>query len=183
MGIRERYNPAMRRFGRWMFNGLTVLSLVLCVGACVMWVRSYSTATEATRIRWQRSTTFASTRGWLWILCYTNRSEKLNSPTQWFVHERTAWVFEPPLPYGDAELRVYGMTWCADHSGDGSWETNVRWPWLVLLFGTAPTIWMLRYARRRLRVRPGCCASCRYDLTGNISGVCPECGKPISVNP
>jgi hypothetical protein len=24
--------------------------------------------------------------------------------------------------------------------------------------------------------RPAVCPSCRYDLTGNVSGVCPECG-------
>jgi rubrerythrin len=23
------------------------------------------------------------------------------------------------------------------------------------------------------------CSYCGYDLTGNVSGVCPECGKPI----
>jgi hypothetical protein len=26
------------------------------------------------------------------------------------------------------------------------------------------------------RLRPGLCRSCGYDLTGNVSGVCPECG-------
>jgi len=25
---------------------------------------------------------------------------------------------------------------------------------------------------------PGLCGSCGYDLTGNISGICPECGMP-----
>jgi len=25
----------------------------------------------------------------------------------------------------------------------------------------------------------GYCCRCGYDLTGNISGVCPECGKPV----
>ncbi len=37
--------------------------------------------------------------------------------------------------------------------------------------------------RRRLteerawrRDRAGCCAACGYDLTGNVSGRCPECG-------
>lgn len=25
----------------------------------------------------------------------------------------------------------------------------------------------------------GCCPACGYNLTGNVSGVCPECGKPI----
>ena len=25
----------------------------------------------------------------------------------------------------------------------------------------------------------GHCRTCRYDLTGNVSGVCPECGTPV----
>lgn len=27
--------------------------------------------------------------------------------------------------------------------------------------------------------RPGACSKCGYDLTGNVSGVCPECGQEI----
>lgn len=26
----------------------------------------------------------------------------------------------------------------------------------------------------------GYCQNCRYDLSGNISGICPECGTRIS---
>jgi hypothetical protein len=26
----------------------------------------------------------------------------------------------------------------------------------------------------------GCCAHCGYDLTGNTSGICPECGTAIA---
>jgi hypothetical protein len=33
--------------------------------------------------------------------------------------------------------------------------------------------------RRRLRRPPGHCQSCGYNLMGNVSGVCPECGKQI----
>ena len=29
-------------------------------------------------------------------------------------------------------------------------------------------------------VPEGCCANCGYNLTGNVSGVCPECGLSIS---
>jgi hypothetical protein len=38
-----------------------------------------------------------------------------------------------------------------------------------------------RGARRRRRVRAsrGLCQTCAYDLTGNTSGVCPECGASI----
>ncbi len=32
----------------------------------------------------------------------------------------------------------------------------------------------------RRRLRPGQCSGCGYDLTGNISGTCPECGQAIA---
>ena len=35
---------------------------------------------------------------------------------------------------------------------------------------------ILRTAVRRKR---GLCVTCAYDLTGNVSGKCPECGKPM----
>ena len=31
--------------------------------------------------------------------------------------------------------------------------------------------------RRRRRIAGGLCGACGYDLRGNVSGVCPECGK------
>ena len=31
---------------------------------------------------------------------------------------------------------------------------------------------------RRPAIPPGHCLRCSYDLTGNVSGVCPECGEP-----
>ena len=35
-----------------------------------------------------------------------------------------------------------------------------------------------RYRRHRRRKR-GLCVTCGYNLTGNVSGVCPECGREI----
>lgn len=35
-------------------------------------------------------------------------------------------------------------------------------------------------ARRRRQRRRGLCKECQYDLTGNVSGVCPECATPIA---
>ena len=34
--------------------------------------------------------------------------------------------------------------------------------------------------RRGLLRLPGTCQKCGYNLTGNVSGVCPECGMPTS---
>lgn len=45
--------------------------------------------------------------------------------------------------------------------------------WLLFTLFILPTIWMFR--RRRI-AGPGC-RYCGYDLTGNVSGVCPECGR------
>ena len=45
--------------------------------------------------------------------------------------------------------------------------------WIPALLAGIPTfvLW-----RRHRRIPPGHCQACRYDLTGNTSGVCPECG-------
>ncbi len=37
------------------------------------------------------------------------------------------------------------------------------------------------YGRLRLFARPGECMRCGYDLTGNVSGVCPECGLAFEI--
>ena len=49
--------------------------------------------------------------------------------------------------------------------------------------GIALWVWALRTETRALvhrdRDRLGLCRACGYNLTGNTSGVCPECGTPI----
>ena len=62
------------------------------------------------------------------------------------------YVFDRPVPYGlavAASAAVPGL-WCG-----------------LTVFG---------YRRLRHRRRRGLCERCGYDLTGNVSGTCPECG-------
>ena len=40
-----------------------------------------------------------------------------------------------------------------------------------------------RLSRRRKRLARGLCPGCGYDLTGNLSGVCPECGEARASRP
>ncbi len=48
---------------------------------------------------------------------------------------------------------------------------------VVVLLGTYPTLAFVRGPLRRWRRRrQGRCQKCGYDLAGNVTGVCPECG-------
>ena len=54
------------------------------------------------------------------------------------------------------------------------------WP-LLVLFAAYPT-WAFVHGplRRHQRRRHGRCIQCGYNLTGNTSGVCPECGTRLA---
>lgn len=43
---------------------------------------------------------------------------------------------------------------------------------LAMIRLVPPLVW------RRVRARRGHCRKCGYNLTGNVSGRCPECGEP-----
>jgi hypothetical protein len=68
-------------------------------------------------------------------------------------------------------------------------DPHVFWSWDSLYFGGIPpwlpvTLLALPTAvfwwqDRPRRERSGHCQDCGYDLTGNVSGRCPECGKSI----
>lgn len=52
--------------------------------------------------------------------------------------------------------------------------------WATPLWGIVWAWAYTRWANRLFSRQPGRhCAACGYDLTGNVSGRCPECGDPI----
>ena len=64
------------------------------------------------------------------------------------------------------------------------WYVGIPMWMLVGLTSLLPVAWFSDFAfaahRRRQHAQRGHCLSCRYNLTGNTSGVCPECGTTIS---
>ena len=50
---------------------------------------------------------------------------------------------------------------------------------LTLIFAIFPGVWFIKWRRRR-KLGPNACPSCGYDLTGNQTGECPECGESIA---
>ena len=59
-----------------------------------------------------------------------------------------------------------------------SLPVNVLALLMIALFGAMGLSSMRRY-RRELRKQNNQCITCGYTLTGNLSGVCPECGTKI----
>lgn len=64
-------------------------------------------------------------------------------------------------------------------------RSSVSYGWLTGLALVLPSLWVFQRlavtTRVRRRVRRGLCPICGYDLTGNTSGVCPECGTVIAI--
>ena len=50
---------------------------------------------------------------------------------------------------------------------------------LAVVFAVLPAIWLFT-RRKAAPCAAGTCSRCGYNLTGNTSGVCPECGTPIA---
>lgn len=83
-----------------------------------------------------------------------------------------ACCFLPGLSYEHCD-ELNPRTWWFDYY-DGS-VSYLHLPlWVPLLLVALPTAFLWWRDRR---VPPGHCLQCGYDLTGNTSGVCPECGR------
>ena len=50
------------------------------------------------------------------------------------------------------------------------------WPIYVPIIAVAAFMWW-----RDRRIPKGHCQTCGYNLTGNVSGICPECGTKLEV--
>jgi hypothetical protein len=66
--------------------------------------------------------------------------------------------------------------------------TRYQIPLWPLALPALPALWVLsrdilRTCRTARRRRRGLCLHCGYDLTGNVSGRCPECGTPCPPQP
>lgn len=97
--------------------------------------------------------------------------------------ETTELFIEPVRPnsiplqsmFWDIDLNISGV------SSTTRFSLRGRWLWLspLVVATTLSLVYGTRYLRIRNRKDAGRCAKCGYDLQGNTSGVCPECGTPL----
>ena len=110
-----------------------------------------------------------------------------------------AWHFQPDVSSTESRFlgfRFFKRTGGEDHRRedgrpfsdppsfvryrDHAWVSASTWLALAIL-AMYPTIAFIRGpVRRWRRRRKGLCIGCGYDLTGNVSGVCSECGREIT---
>ena len=55
--------------------------------------------------------------------------------------------------------------------------------WIPSVVLALPTAYLFYFYRRDRCYPRGHCHKCGYDLQGNVSGVCPECGKEVVITP
>ena len=82
------------------------------------------------------------------------------------------------------EYQVHSIMLGAPHKfGEAYLQYRLlRFPaWIVILLSaTYPIIAFIRGPlRRRRRRKRGLCPTCGYNLTGNVTGVCPECAAKV----
>jgi hypothetical protein len=164
------------------------LSLLLCLATVVLWVRSYWVA-EAFKISAEyttplevRSQVLLFSEG---VVTFSRRDAiALSMKERWSLRFEipSAHVAIVPPPPPESPSRGFAGFGTSDRqvvaNGMGISQKFLSlpvWP-VVAVFGILPAAWFMT----RCRHADLTCRTCSYSLIGNTSGVCPECGKPVT---
>ena len=173
-----------------LFTLAAFLSLLLCVATVALWVRSHWIEDEITG-DWK----FRET--WAVGVCHQDgeffayAAEQPGSPPI----ERLTYSSAPAIPdryvpspgsREDIFFSVLGMKFLASWDQRGVPKHDFVLPdWMVvLLFLLLPSLqmWLWRKSTVHRTALGRLCRTCSYNLTGNSSGVCPECGTATTIN-
>jgi hypothetical protein len=168
---------------RRLLNLVTALSLLLCLSLVALWLRSYA----------PRDFTFGFDNGNVLFVftdgAWTSIARGKESFTLSFGE---IWRMAQSQASGHGSL--LGVSYVSRPTqtppGAGFGGSPGRFLMLAVPFvypaalAAAATAWaLLARARLARRSRLGACRKCGYDLRGNASGVCPECGTPAATGP
>jgi hypothetical protein len=187
--------PPMRRLARRLFTLCPIFSLLLCVAACVLYVRSYW---RQDQYEWV-SRGGGGDGGAMVERRLMSAHGGIGFHTARYAMHRDLpgrryeayWLRQPR---GGSSLSLDGVAiplvgnvlqprvWTFEPRRGPFYtvsSTTVRVPyWIIVLVTLASAGWSLRLSRRRLRAarqRLGQCVACGYDLRAT-PGRCPECG-------
>jgi 4-amino-4-deoxy-L-arabinose transferase-like glycosyltransferase len=177
---------SMRRLTRHLFTLCSALSLLLCVAVCVLWVRSYWSASTITYTSFATDNPgayrriiyeVASMSGHL-VVERSDVQVELEAPGGLSVYGQHDFLRRRPRLTFANQLGFYYMD---DPGGRGTLTRYVVPTWAVVLPLSLPAGWfVLRQLQRRVREKRAArcqCPSCGYDLRASPAR-CPECGTP-----
>jgi hypothetical protein len=173
---------------RRLVNLLTALSLLACVAVAVLWARG-RTCADRVYLSFSRGDVYAFLNYGEVLVDVDDIPGAWGAP-EWAVFDaRTSAMSADDLEViiggrEDYALNRFGFALGRFDSRNHVTHTVAAVPdwFLLLLFSALPLGRAWRYLARRRRAA-GQCAACGYDLTGNVTGVCPECGTPASAPP
>lgn len=171
----------MRRRKHWSWKWAKWTGIVLCMLTFVTWV-----LTAPIFMNRMYVVQYSDASSWVgieWGVCHFSKYSKTNRLLQELIPFQGYWSFrvKPMLAWAHAtNPSTYGIEFpsFSTTSGNGGFGMNVRVPLFLLFLVIAMStsgLWYFDHCAQR-----GHCRKCDYDLTGNMSGICPECGAPIS---
>ena len=162
----------MKRIRRYIFNTLTAVSVLLLLGTVGFWVRSLI-ATTYLEIP---SGSFGPESFTVSVSLETKDVDLWLSIQRYPGDTSLFWSPEVPATYRS----LIGFTYLTGKGQGRHRYTSLEIPswFLMLIFATAPAVWLYKW-RKRCKLGPNACSGCGYDLTGNETGECPECGVGI----
>jgi hypothetical protein len=176
----------VKRLRSPLLNFCVLLSLLICIAATVMWVRSYRVADELSWGRneyendgsvFRRFWALGSQRG-----CIVIDTSRISPPLFPRLLHKDEGFHLSHVAIGFSAYPTSGFWWRLGFAYVRterpvlSGRTVAIPYWFVTsLLAVVPALWLINRVRRTARISRNCCPTCGYDMRAT-PGRCPECG-------
>lgn len=171
-----------------LFKFAAAVSLIVCLATAALWIRSYWVA-DIIQKAWSRPETqtekfviIESNEGRLGLYDESESYDDQNLFRAWDQRFPKKWRRQSGTAQRASAVPGFWHSigfQLVFSSAQGRRMVTPHWLW-VLLSAILPVIWFASAVRAWCAPAPHQCAKCSYDLTGNASGTCPECGTPVA---
>ena len=156
-----------------------LLATLLAIGSLGLWIESYWYGLTMRTEQWpaEFSASFMSHEGSTTLVLYLHEEGQVTEDTVWEFDHYDLSKYSAQTGWSDTQWMGFGLTWMEE--GEGSRYSDLvvpTWAWAVWWIAWTVVMWR-HWAREHIKLMPGRCRGCGYDLTGNTSGECPECGR------